>query len=370
MLGLTLGLLLVGPRLIQRLKIDSQLSAKPKDSRSDLTTGFFIALSVGLVAYALPFLLPRLGENALASTLLNTLQQFVLLAVCLLAYKYLLEKSALGWLVVLGVGVLFPAIALLSSGIISIGVTTTVLLFMFFLSCRGLDKRTTVLIALAAYVGLSLFVPYIRSRDTVRLDVREGASLAQRLESAALIFEDVTPFSITNPEHLNLIGARLDNNAVIGIAVLSLRSRIVPYALGRTFLNIPLALIPRALWPNKPSLAGGSAFVTHYTGLIYAEGTSAGVGPVMEGYANFGTAGVFALLMFYGIVLVIFDAYSHAALLQGDIRTFSIWFLTGSYLVNPSEFLATALAGMVGTFLILKVFFWTRTVARRQKSVL
>jgi hypothetical protein len=369
MVGLTVGLLLLAPRLVRRMERNAHISAEPKDSGHVLSKGIFVALAVGLAASILSLMARDLRGSAVISTMLNALQQLVLLAMCLLSYKLFLAKSVFSWMVVLGAAALFPVAGLVSSGIASVGATASVLLIMFYLSCRGLEKRTVLLLTIAAYLGLSLFVPYMRSRDAVRSDVTARAPFTQRVDSASLILEDATPFSLSNTEHINLVIVRLDNNAIVGAAVLALQNGIVPYALGSSFLSIPVALVPRAIWSNKPSLAGGSRFVTYYTGIVYNEETSAGVGPVLEGYANFGTVGVFALFMLFGIALVIFDAQSHAALRQGNIQAFSIWFLTGTYLVNPSDFLATVVAGMASMFLILRVAFWATGVARRQRIV-
>lgn len=368
MLGLTAGLILVSPRLLRRHATSHSSPPVPADINSTLDKGFILSMTVGLMATFVSIFLPDLGRSALTATFLGVLQQFLLLAMCLLAYKMLLARSIVGWLVVFGAAIIFPMFGLIATGIISIGVTTSVVLVLFFLSCRGIDKRTVALLVVTAYVGLSLFIPYLYSREGVRADVRDGAPLEQRVNSASVILENLKPFSPTDPDHISLISARMDNNAIIGLAVLNLRGHVVPYSLGRTFLTIPAAMIPRALWPSKPILAGGSDFATYYTGVSYAEGTSAGIGPVLEGYVNFGSAGVFVLFLLYGMIIPIFDAQSRTALTQGNIRRFSLWFLTGFYLVNPSELLATVVAAMVSTFLVLQGVFWAIDVITRQQK--
>jgi hypothetical protein len=74
-----------------------------------------------------------------------------------------------------------------------------------------------------------------------------------------------------------------------------------PYAHGKTFLNAGVALIPRALWPGKPQIAGGSEFVGRFTGIVRPEGdtTSVGLPYQFELYANGGpwlvVIGLFAI---------------------------------------------------------------------------
>ncbi len=51
----------------------------------------------------------------------------------------------------------------------------------------------------------------------------------------------------------------------------------------------PPRSIPRALWPNKPVVGGSGDLVSTYTGIRFADGTSVGIGQVLESFVNFGT---------------------------------------------------------------------------------
>jgi hypothetical protein len=88
-----------------------------------------------------------------------------------------------------------------------------------------------------------------------------------------------------------------------------------------------LSLVPRAVWPNKPMSAGSGDLVSRYTGLRFAEGTSVGIGQVLEFYINFGTIGVFLGLFAFGMLLSTADRLAFRALDEGNVGRFTVIFL-------------------------------------------
>jgi len=72
----------------------------------------------------------------------------------------------------------------------------------------------------------------------------------------------------------------------------------VPFVTGATYADIPVQLIPRFFWPNKPSGQWSTNYLSIYYGLQSEEGTyttTIAFGQVAEAYANFG---------FFTVVLV------------------------------------------------------------------
>src|SRR5262249_30725008 len=106
------------------------------------------------------------------------------------------------------------------------------------------------------------------------------------------------------------------------------------FANGETILEAVLAPIPRALWPDKPSAAGSGDLVTRFTGVPFAEGTSVGIGQVMELYVNFATPGVFVGFIVLGAVLAYVDAKAAHYRDVGDWHRFTLWFLPGLSLLQ------------------------------------
>ena len=90
--------------------------------------------------------------------------------------------------------------------------------------------------------------------------------------------------------HLFALDQRLNQNYLVGMGVMRHREGEAELLYGAT---VPFwALIPRAIWPDKPAVGGGGDLVSQFTGIKFAEGTSVGVGQVLEFYMNFGMPGV------------------------------------------------------------------------------
>ncbi len=77
-----------------------------------------------------------------------------------------------------------------------------------------------------------------------------------------------------------------------------------PYLEGDTYKDIPGQLVPRILWPGKPSPHRSNARLAIYLGLVDEEGAervSIAFGLICEAYANFGFVGVAALGLLLGV---------------------------------------------------------------------
>ena len=75
-------------------------------------------------------------------------------------------------------------------------------------------------------------------------------------------------------------------------------------------------------------------WASRFTGRTFAQGTSVGVGQVLELYGNFGTVGVMCGFLILGTLLSAFDVAAGARLTRGDWLGFSLWFLIGIALLN------------------------------------
>ena len=106
------------------------------------------------------------------------------------------------------------------------------------------------------------------------------------------------------------------------------------YARGDTLWDALLALIPRAIWPDKPITAGSGNLVSRYHRHRFAAGTSVGVGQVMEFYANFGTLGVVIGFMIMGVFVTALDWQAANGWRARDLHGFVLWFLPGIALLQ------------------------------------
>lgn len=68
---------------------------------------------------------------------------------------------------------------------------------------------------------------------------------------------------------------------------------------GDTFENIPVVLVPRVLWPDKPIITPGAEFDLIFRG--YESESNLGIGFVSEAYWNLGWTGVILVSIFVGL---------------------------------------------------------------------
>jgi hypothetical protein len=163
-------------------------------------------------------------------------------------------------------------------------------------------------------------------------------------------------FDITNNAHLRRIDDRLNQNVLLGAAIYNLTAGRVGYARGETLLQAAINLVPRVIWPDKPIRAGGNKLVSSFTGIIFANGTTVGVGQLMEFYINFGTSGVVIGFFTLGLAVAGFDRAAAIAIQHGHWKRFAFWYLSGMgfLLTNNAlfEITGSVAAGMVAVFLV------------------
>ena len=103
------------------------------------------------------------------------------------------------------------------------------------------------------------------------------------------------------------IGERSANTDLL-VDVMSRTPAKIPYWDGATYQSLTGALVPRFLWPDKPSKTLGQDFGHRYGYLSPSDSTTSINLPVMvEFYINFGGAGVFFGMVALGILLRLID---------------------------------------------------------------
>jgi hypothetical protein len=104
---------------------------------------------------------------------------------------------------------------------------------------------------------------------------------------------------------------------------------LIPYENGETIYAAILAIIPRAIWPDKPVTGGSGDNVSKHTLILFGEGTSVGMGQVLEFYINFGVPGVLIGFLTLGFVLRRLDLRLTRALEKRDFDNVLFYFLVG-----------------------------------------
>ncbi|NDJ11475.1 MAG: O-antigen polysaccharide polymerase Wzy [Acidobacteriia bacterium] len=84
----------------------------------------------------------------------------------------------------------------------------------------------------------------------------------------------------------------------------------VPYQLGKSYTFLLITLIPRAIWPEKPTVNDANRFYQVAYGMSTEEeldGVSISVGFLVESYMNFGWPGVVFVMFGIGLFLGIYE---------------------------------------------------------------
>ncbi|MGH9174280.1 MAG: hypothetical protein ACRD1H_07975, partial [Vicinamibacterales bacterium] len=245
----------------------------------------------------------------------------------------------------------FPLVTVAAQGFLGYGFVAVLIVIAFVASLHRPSLVTAVAGVLAFYGGLSIYVTYMRDRTEIREVVWGGEAVDRRLVQLQDTFHNVEWFDPRDELHMRRVNERLNQDFLIGAAVLYLREGMVPYANGGTLVAAAAAVIPRALWPDKPVVAGSGDVVTTYTGIRFVHGTSVGVGQVMELYVNFGTAGVVFGFIGIGMLVTFVDRRAAVHLGRGDVRSFALWYMPGLSLLQiggaVGEVAATAAASLV-----------------------
>ncbi|ODS54463.1 MAG: hypothetical protein ABS36_11215 [Acidobacteria bacterium SCN 69-37] len=328
---------------------DSGASVAPRTATLYLVMGVLAYVVVAPVASSLPTI----------GAFVSTTSSLMVLGVGLKAWNgWQAGRRTVTWAWLI-TSTTFPAMTLLGQGFLGFGFAAMLIVVAFVASFYR--PRWIVIVAgvLVTYLGISVYVTYMRDRRDIRSVVWGGEAMSARLETLAAAFSDFEWFDLTRIEHLRRIDERLNQDALVGAAVQGIESEAVPLAMGGTLVDAVVALVPRAIWPNKPVEAGSGNVVSDYTGLRFVDGTSVGIGHVMEWYINFAMPGLWIGLAAFGAALVFIDRTAAAYLREGDAGRFALWFLPGTSLLGVGgsfvETSASAAASLLLAWVLLHV---------------
>jgi hypothetical protein len=249
---------------------------------------------------------------------------------------------------------LLPLFTLASGGFLGFGLYWMISVLSFVVVHRRFAWLAFLALPAAGLIGLSVGVAYFGERTAIRNSVwiqQEGYS--QRVEKITRIFTTFEVYDPGNPRHAAVIDERLNQNEFVGRGILLLQEGVVPYLEGS---SLPWwALVPRAIWPDKPAVGGGGELVTRLTGITFAEGTSVGVGQVLEFFANFGWAG---LILGFGILGFAFARLDRAVvdgLREANLQKVLNAALPGLALLQPGGNLLEILVATVSSAVLARL---------------
>lgn len=288
----------------------------------------------------------------------------------ILGLRHSIEKKAASmvwWLLAMMV---FPISMLLLGGFLSYG-TAAISFCLAPLMVRAKKLwRALSGFAVVAVLAFHLFLSYFLSRDEIRGAVWGGADMSVRLNSAGGIGRELSWFDPTNVRQLQALDARLNQNYFIGVAVKRLESGQVDFLRGRSVWEGIQGLVPRILWPDKPVSAGSPGIIMEMTGLQLSEDASWGVGPVMEFYINFGTAGLIVGFAALGCLLAYLDLRAAGAEARGNVRALLIAFLAAIALVRPLGSIVELTSGLVAALVAAMVWSWIWTFLKASQHAI
>jgi hypothetical protein len=150
------------------------------------------------------------------------------------------------------------------------------------------------------------------------------------------VFTDFSWFDPSSKRQFVALDKRLNQNFFAGLAATRIEQGRVDYLYGESLWEGVMSLVPRALWPDKPVIAGSPEIVSKMTGLLLAKGTSFGVGNVMEFQINFGIPGLIIGFLLLGFLIGMLDRKAASAERRGDVGKTILCFLPSVALIQPN----------------------------------
>lgn len=326
--GFAVGCSIFAPimrRLIMPRVLFQQGAVPANDKASHRLPRFYLV--IGLLSF---FVLGKVfGQIPTLSAVVAGLRQLMVVGICLGMWQAFVGKNRRDWTRWLMVAVSLPLLTVVFEGFLGYGIFSLLIVFFFIVSMRPFRLSWIPIVVVLCYFGLSLFVTYSATRDRIRELTWYDQDYVGTFSLVMSSLGDFELFDNTDHSHRKAVDDRLNQNWLVGSTVDYIDAGRVDFVNGATILAAAVALVPRAVWPNKPEVGGSGDIVSSFTGIEFAKGTSVGVGQVFEFYINFGAAGVFVGFLILGLLISYFDFLAGYALHTGNYRSFALWFLAG-----------------------------------------
>ncbi len=233
---------------------------------------------------------------------------------------------------------------------------------LVFIACFFPKIRWSALVILPVFlvIGIVLMGAWMQTREIIRSGELREAGIVEAGEKFLNAYLNELNLEKLEPEEIReLVFMRIDMTEYLALQA-AYQPDIEPYAYGGTFANVALALIPRAVWPEKPAFAGGSEFVNRYTGMLRPDNpddiTSLGLPYQFEFYANGGP-----WLVVLGLFLIGFlSARLEVALFcpQPSVRRLLMLAVITLIVCDGGERMDTTIPGLVAATLTVYTLGW------------
>ena len=312
-------------------------------AKLDKISLYYLAIGIGYFGMGSLFTIPSMGAFVAALS-------FMLAVGCSIRLWIARQQgNAIKFWLTIALLPLLPLVTMMKQGFIGFG-TYWVIAVLSFISAQSRRRFSHFLVApIVIFVGLSFFVTYMESRTALRKAIWfEQVGVTQRLERFMTIFDNFRWFDLDDRVQREAVVGRLNQNVLVGYAAERIKAGSVDYANGETLSDMALAIIPRALWPDKPQVGGGGNVVTTYTGIGFAHNTSVGAGQVLEFYINFGTMGVIGGFLIWGVMIGWLDLRICQNLVENKPKAFLRHYLVCLALIQPGGNLVEIVVSVFG----------------------
>jgi hypothetical protein len=258
--------------------------------------------------------------------------------------------------------VFFPVYQLVLNGFLGFGVTFIVTILIFLVVTKRVPVLLLIASPLLAYTLFSFIISYLVARDDYRAVIWEDVTLGERVQAFDNLLSRFEWFDSENELHLRAIDGRINQNWLFGAAIEAVSNGKTEISGGKSMRDATVAWIPRAIWPNKPNVAGSGSLVSDITGIQFSETTAIGISHWLEFYANFGMLGVVFGMFLLGVVIRMIDIQAGDALRTMQLDRFILFSLIGIAFLSSLSSMAESISSLVVLSALATVAIAVRTM--------
>jgi hypothetical protein len=178
------------------------------------------------------------------------------------------------------------------------GMFHDLILWLMMLSTYWVSERSWGLGKKLIFVAVGCICVF--TIQVVKQDYRQKLKAGKNPSLVGEMIGAISEERFLEDDVLSLATARLNQGWIISAVMRNVPQR-EPFAEGETIKTAFLvSLVPRILWEDKKG-AGGQENFMRFTGLPIERGTSMGISPLGEAYANFGVEGGILFMAIFGV---------------------------------------------------------------------
>ena len=338
-----------------------------KQNKSNSNSNFNVNIGYSGIVYGMVCYFFLSGMLSFIPSITSILSAGLGMASAGLAWSYIVMIKKRGYTVSLmfsSIMFLFPIFTLVLNGFMGYGISA----IFGVAGVVMVTHRPRFVIGLFApgllYLGLSLHPSYMLSRDEIRSSVWGGAEMGERFQiTFGTLAERWEWFDPSDERQMGLFNGRLNQNVLVGASYEYISAGYIPFAEGETIYDGFLALIPRIIWVDKPIKAGSYGLASRFTGISFSEGTSVGIGNLMELYVNFNVFGIIIGFYIIGLCVYYLDLQTGYAIKNFNPILFFLSIVPGQSLMNSIGSFVEWGPSLVGSVVLAWIFykFYIRT---------